>query len=388
MLNSQARQLLGELLLNGPLSRSQLARNIGVSQSVVTRLSQQLIETRFITEGEQLKNLNPGRRAIELRLRSDQHYVVGFAINSYQQTTAIADLTGKIIATREVSRQWKPDAGSTLSALSQATTEILTENAISLSNVLAVGVACAGQVDETGRKIVTSPDIGWYDVPVVDQLERELGLPVFVESMQNALNVTECKFGKARGARNTLLISVALGIGSSFMVNGTLLQGTQTSSPTIGHVPVHGIKHGCNCGRLGCLATVASGFAILRELGLVEGYSTRQPHPPEHASLLFSQIEQLDAGDESLVETCRTAGLFLGETLKTTIAVTSPETILLWGPVAQQPAYLAGVESALRPNDMDPFGWNHTLIVSDTPLEHAAARLALDRYVFLGNPRA
>ncbi|MEQ8487953.1 MULTISPECIES: ROK family transcriptional regulator [Roseobacteraceae] len=386
MLPLQSRQVLGELLLNGALPRSVLAKRIGVSQSVITRVTQSLISDGYLLEGSALSNTAAGRRAVELLLRPDQHHVVGLAINAYRQSASVSDLTGRVIASRQIPRIAQSDPESTLQKLSEVARELVAEAGVPESTLLAVGVACVGQVDRTGRWIATSPDLGWNDVAVADLVGADLGLPVFVDSMQNALNETERKFGKGGGMQNTLLVSVALGIGASCIVDGNLLRGRQPVVATMGHMPVNGIGHGCNCGRKGCLATVASGFAVLRMLGLVEEYAAPGPHDAALVPMLTALIER-SRDDEAVSSAFRTAGHYLGQALKSAVTVTSPDAILLWGPVAQVDTYRAGIEDALRPNSSDPFGWDGEIVVSETPLDHAAARLALDRFAFCTRPK-
>ncbi|WP_342595708.1 ROK family transcriptional regulator [Salinicola lusitanus] len=388
MLTLQIRRLLTELLLRGPMPRSQLAANVGINPSTVTRLTQQLIDARYLREGEALiEKRQPGRRAIELHLCADEHFVIGIAINAYQQTVAVANLTGTVLARRGVSRSWSPDPRASLSALATAAREALSECGIALDQVVATGVACAGQVDPTGRRVESSPDIGWFQIPVAEWLEASLGPPVFVETMQNALNSTECAFGAAAGTRSSLLVSVALGIGSSLIVDGKVVRARSQTLASMGHMPVAGVEALCNCGRRGCLNTVASGYAVLRRLGSAEGYERPQQHSPALASRLF-EVLACAASDSTIAYELERAGEQLGEALKSSIVIASPERIALSGPVAQMESYQQGVRQALSPNERDPFGWDGELTVVSTRLEDAAARLALHRQVFLAEMQA
>lgn len=378
-----ASQLLDQLLARGPLSRSQISKLTGLNPATITRLSQRLLDEGFIREGaEMVGDGGPGRRAIELDLRTDAHFVVGIAVNAYQQSVVLADLKGRIVARACVPRERKRDPQETLGKLARAASELLGEKGLSNQSLLGTGIVCAGVVDSSARVVLNSPDIGWFQTPVAKPLEDALGAPVFLETMQNGLNLTECSFGRARGARNALLVSVALGIGGSLIVDGRLIRGAESAAWGIGHMPIAGGDEPCNCGRRGCLTTIASGYAVLRSLGLVDPYEHAQEHEPSYATLLTSMLESAEAGDASVNAALRQAGESLGSALKAAIAVVPPDVITLSGPVSRSRSFRDGVASQLAPSERDPYAWPGTLLVSDTELAAAAARLALQRFVF------
>nr|WP_255599500.1 ROK family transcriptional regulator [Afifella sp. IM 167] len=384
-----AAQVLSKLLSRGPLSRSQLSKLTGLNPATVTRLTQKLLDSAFIQEGQELiERGQPGRRAIELDLRTDAHFVVGIAINAYEQSVAIADLKGQLVARRPVSRLSRPDPDETLRALGAAALELIAERGIAKESVLGCGVACAGVVDTSALRVLSSPDIGWFDTPVAGPLQEKLGAPVFLETMQNALNLTECSFGQAAGAQNAFLVSIQLGIGASLILDGRLIRGGRSAAATFGHMPVAGVEELCNCGRRGCLTTIASGYAVLRSLGLVDRYRAPQPHDPAYATLLTSTLHAAEAGDRDLSAALGQAGQNLGRSLKAAIALAAPDVITLSGPLAHSSAYLGGVKRMLGPTSHDPFGWEGTLYVSDTDLSAAAARLALERFVYRQDDQA
>lgn len=378
-----ASQLLHQLLVRGPLSRSQISKLTGLNPATITRLSQRLLDGGFIREGrEMIGDGGPGRRAIELDLRTDFHFVVGLAVNAYQQSVVLADLKGRVVARASVPRERKRDPDRTLMMLAEAARGLLAEKGLTAKSLLGTGIVCAGVVDSHAQVVLNSPDIGWFQTPVARPLEDALGAPVFLETMQNGLNLTECSFGRAVGARNALLISIALGVGGSLIVDGRLIRGAESAASGIGHMPIAEADEPCNCGRRGCLTTLASGYAVLRSLGLVNPYAHMQEHEPSYATLLTSTLDAAQAGDPEINAAFGKAGEALGSALKGVIAAVPPDVIILSGPVSGAKSYRDGVARQLAASDRDPYPWPGTLLVSDTELPAAAARLALERFVF------
>lgn len=64
------------------------------------------------------------------------------------------------------------------------------------------------------------------------------------------------------------IINADYGIGSAFFIDGSIYRGSMFGSGQIGHVIVNSQGEKCNCGRYGCLETVASKSSILRDLNI------------------------------------------------------------------------------------------------------------------------
>lgn len=384
---SPATSILQELFARGPLSRSQLAAATALNPATVTRLTQDLIDRGLIEEGRaRVESGQPGRRAIELLLRTDKTFVVGIVVNSYEQSVVLADIVGRTVAERMVPRIAGATPRETLIALAAAAVDLAGEQGIARDRIVGVGLLAAGLVSRERKVVLKSPDIGWFDVSVEAPVREVLDVPLVLETMQNGLNLAECTYGRAAGAQHAMLVSVALGIGSSLIVDDRLIRGAGPAAAGFGHMPIAGANEPCNCGRRGCLTTEAAGYSVLRRLGLVEPYQTPRDHDPSYAALLGDVIARAAGGDGAANAALAAAGEALGEALKAASAVTAPDVIILSGPLPHADSYCKGVKQRLAPSERDPFGWGGELLVSDTPLASAAARLALECFVYGRSP--
>ncbi len=61
------------------------------------------------------------------------------------------------------------------------------------------------------------------------------------------------------------MINVDYGIGSSFVINDHIYRGSLYGSGQIGHTIVNPDGNACDCGRYGCLETVASLSALKKQ---------------------------------------------------------------------------------------------------------------------------
>lgn len=382
-LGSIAHRVLKTLFAAGPSSRSDIARTTGLNPATVTRITQALLKQGYIRSGRaRVNRASPGRRAVELHLRTDRLFAAGVVMTAYEQSVALVDLTGRPVAKSAI--EWSPGqpAVDTLARFAERIEALADDHGIAASQLVGISLACVGTVDIKARRILRSPDIGWFDVSVVEPFAVRLDVPLVVDTMQNTINVAERAFGRAAGAANAMLVSIGLGIGSSLILGNQLIHQTANTSSTFGHMPIAEADELCNCGRYGCLTTRASGYAVLRALDLVGPYREPGSHAPGYAALLLDTLASARRGNDGINEALADAGRTLGEALKAGVAVAMPDAIILAGPVAHLPAYSTAVGHALAPSARDPFGWQGELIISHLDPPTAAGRLALKHFVY------
>ncbi|RPJ53861.1 MAG: ROK family protein, partial [Acidobacteria bacterium] len=108
-----------------------------------------------------------------------------------------------------------------------------------------------------------------------------------------------------------LFIKVGTGIGASVVIDGELLRGSDSAEGDIGHAKITGVEETCSsCGARGCLAAIASGRAMVRDL-------RRLGH---EASTARDVVQLVRAGDPDAVRIVTGAGEGSGSTIFTSYA--------------------------------------------------------------------
>ncbi|MGO2847228.1 MAG: ROK family protein, partial [Microbacterium gubbeenense] len=172
---------------------------------------------------------------------------------SHEIRGAVLDLSGTVLHRSNVRRPADGDASETLAILERLIDD-LRESAT--GRVLGVGVGTPGIVSDTGV-VVASPDIGWHDLPLQENLRERTGLPVYVANDADVATLAERTLGGA--GENFMLLKIDRGVGGGVVVRGELARGSRYAAGEVGHVTV-GTDAGrlCACGRRGCLETWAS----------------------------------------------------------------------------------------------------------------------------------
>lgn len=133
------------------------------------------------------------------------------------------------------------------------------------ATVVAAGIGAPGPVDfETGC-IYVAVNIGWRDYPLKSLLENELGIPVVVDNDANMASYGEFWKGTGEGTNDLVCITLGTGVGGGIIANKELVHGISGAGGELGHITV--IPEGgasCNCGKTGCIETIASATGIVR----------------------------------------------------------------------------------------------------------------------------
>ena len=97
------------------------------------------------------------------------------------------------------------------------------------------------------------------------RVEKQLGMPVWVENDANLMGMAEWKFGAARNLTDAIFLTIGTGIGGAMVVNGELYAGYRNRGAELGHIIVALNGLPCGCGGRGCLEAHASVKALIED---------------------------------------------------------------------------------------------------------------------------
>lgn len=365
----------------GPISRARIAAETGLTEAAISRITRELVDLGLLAEGLAKPTTGrPGRPSVELSLPTAGVYVIGIGAGAFEQWIRVSTISGKVIARRQLHLVGL-DGPQAMEVIADSIKTLLSADEFSSSRLIACGAAIAGIVSPDTGTILSSPNFGWTNLPFAEILTKKIGVATKVESLHHALNLAESRLGKTSGVVNVLLVNAALGIGASILADGRLIRGSRTAAGQIGHMAVDGANEICTCGRHGCLDTVASGHAVLTQLGKIPRRASPRQHEPVDARFLRSAMDSAAAGDAAAIDAFHNAGLELGKALSRIKMVTDPDCIVLAGPLAQVESYAEGTRQTLFAG-IDPDNASPNLVISAQEMDAAGAWLALENFVF------
>ena len=167
------------------------------------------------------------------------------------------------------------------------------------AKVIGIGACAPGPLDPKAGIVIGPPTLsGWHNVPMIDILGRQFGLPVRLENDANAAALGEWRFGAGRGTSSLVFVTVSTGIGGGVIADGHIYHGRRGLAAEIGHMTITNESERCFCGNVGCFEAVGSGTALGRE-------ATRLTAPGD-GSLLRRLARDGDVSARHVVEAART----------------------------------------------------------------------------------
>ena len=204
------------------------------------------------------------------------------------------------------------------------------DDAGGLGDLVAVGLAVPGVVDEHAGVGRYSMILGWRDVAFVSLL-ADLGLPVAFGHDVSSGAYAEARLGAARGHTDWLFLALGTGLGSTFVLGDRPYRGSNGTGGELAHVVVRPDGPPCRCGKRGCLEMVASGPAIAAEYGRATG--TAVAGADEVA-------RRADAGEEAALAVWADAVDALAEVVATYAESMNPSVVVVGGGVGRAEALL------------------------------------------------
>ena len=199
-----------------------------------------------------------------VRIERDTELILGVDIGGTKVAAGLVDGQGVI---REQSRTPMVSAGDPAEGLSSVSAAIdaLFSHSGESPEFGAIGICAPGPLNPLTGVIINPPNLPiWQNYPLADELRKLYKVNVRIDNDANAAALAEAKWGAGRGYRNIFYATIGTGMGTGILFDGKIYHGRTGAAGEGGHIGVD--IHGpiCNCGKRGCIETMAAGPAIAR----------------------------------------------------------------------------------------------------------------------------
>ncbi len=330
--NQRVRQLNRQTLMtlvwrHKQLSKSQFARYTGLSIPAVSNILEELVdEGKLSHSSENLSSRGLNSGSYQIPPEGDYILCMNVTPTSIESQLCNAQLSP--IADFEHRAIVAPSPQALLSAI-EAIWQQQRKNWPKKTINLALGIH--GQVDPVTGVSQTMPQAPWREaVEIKYLLEEKLNVEVRLDNDCVMLALAE-KWQNNGNREDFCVLNVDYGIGSSFVINGQIYRGNLYGSGQIGHTIVNPDGMACDCGRYGCLETVASLSALKKQARIwLKTHPEAQQHDPE--KLTSRQLVQaLHAGDERVARWVEDSAHAIGLSLYNFLNILNINQIWFYG---------------------------------------------------------
>ncbi len=321
---------------------AELSKEFNVSIPKINESINELIEESLVKDyGKQTSNV--GRKPNNYGLEANSAFFIGAQVSHDYISIAMINMKKELVASKDEIPFQLENSEQSLHDICKEIKDFISKLHIKREKILGIGINLSGRINY--RTGYSYSYFNFYEDPLSNFFEQELGIHTFLENDTKALSYGEFSSGIVTNEKDALFINVDNGIGLGIMINGQLYYGKSGFSGEFGHIPIFDNDIICKCGKKGCLETEASGHALRKRI--IEAIETGA------TSILtkkFSTIEDIRLNDiinaakrdDTLcIEAINEIGEKLGRGLAALINIFNPELIIIGGVLAKSEEYLS-----------------------------------------------
>ncbi len=327
--------ILEQILFYGPMTRQQIAQNLGLTSATITNFVAKMIREGLLAEVGYVEEVRLGRKSIAIDFRSNCYAVIAIHLRASDMEIGFVDLRGRV-SNRRLIRYPTPMPKESFLRFVREQIEIQQGERKEL-RVVAVSIGVRGMQlggDEGGANSIIISD--YMDTARLrEDVSTYVDAPVMLGNHTSGMALAEKMYGQGRPLDDFLLIYMGpKGIGSGLVFNGEPYRGHGSTAIGLGHMMFSDDGPKCSCGRTGCLEMYASEAAILAECGIDDVHE------------LIRRLGQADARATQAVEE---AGRKIAAIINSFLSIVQLQRIVLGGTLASESSVLvSAIEENMR----------------------------------------
>lgn len=377
----------------GPIKRSDIARELGLTLPTITTSVSELMEAGIVREVDLPGHRAslPGRRARPVDVIPNARYFAGVEMQGFRRVVAVTDFRGSLLYTKQ-DCTFRRDYSENIQLSAAMLAEALAYCSLVPAQLCGVGLCAPGLVNAADGMLDTWPNYGWHSRPLRQDFIRATGLscPVSVEN-----NACARAYGARLDQRET--VNDAKSFAYFFISNGTACPlfmntpnafGSVVGAGEVGHMVIQPGGELCHCGNRGCLDAYASNQAVISACTALVAQG-RAPVlaklcPGGRSLTMDAILAAQDAGDSDVVEAIRTAVFHLGIAVANVINFSCPQVMFLDGQLFRRVDNQSLLLQYVRQNMCNVVRTDTRFIFlhpNDFSGAHGAAALAICKYL-------
>lgn len=228
MRSANEKSVLQRIFTEGPISKSQVARDVSLNKVTVSQIINKFISSRLVVEAGSGDSTQQGGRKPELvQINSKYGYVVCIDLGYQELSVLSMSINGQKLDSRHTIF-----GNDDISTAIEKIYEILVEfQEMHKERLLGLLVSIHGIVHK--NQVIYSPFWNMKQIDLADTLSKKFDIPVILENEAN-LTVTFERDYSVNEIQNAVSISMHKGIGAGIIIDGELYRGRKGEAGEIG----------------------------------------------------------------------------------------------------------------------------------------------------------
>ncbi len=272
-------------------------------------------------------------------------YYIGIDLGGTNIAAGVCDENFKIVG-RGAAKTNLPRSAEAVAADMVSAAKAAVQNAgLTIKDIRWAGIGAPGSIEPESGTIIYNNNLGFNNVPIVDLVEKGLGVKTYVENDGNAAAYGEMLAGAGRGVKDLIAITLGTGVGGGIIIDEKIYAGFNYAGAELGHMVIEKDGWPCTCGRKGCFESYSSATGMIKmtKLGM-------QKHP---GSVMWKLVggnldnaggktacDGVRKGDEAAREVWDKYLDYLACGIVNLINIFQPEVFCIGGGISKEGAFL------------------------------------------------
>ena len=336
------KRIIKYLYRNNELSQAEISKTLHVSAPTSIMYLNELVENGYIENRGKGDSIG-GRKPNMYGLKKDSVYVIGVDLGRKFLEIAIFNNDMEKVANSKLPSIPLDNKEQVINIIYDGTISLLKESNIEQEKIIGIGISMPGLINS--EQGINYTYLYNDEELLADSFQQKFNRPVFLENDSKARALAEMRHGGAKDSNNALVIQIDWGLGLGMILNRKIYKGNSGFAGEFSHIPIDENGVLCNCGKVGCLETLASGNALVRLTleGLKENKHSKLYETFIHKKENITPILIIDAahnGDRFAISMINEVGKSLGKGISYLIQILNPEIVILDGILSKAKEYL------------------------------------------------
>lgn len=272
-------------------------------------------------------------------------YRVGIDLGGTNIAAGLVNMDGNIIYKDSVPTQRERRYQEIIKDMAMLAKKIIEESKMPMEEVKSIGIGSPGTPDCKNGIIVYNNNLNFRNVPIREEMQKYINLPVYVDNDANCAALAESTAGAAKETKSSVTITLGTGIGSGIIIDGKVYSGFNFAGGEIGHTVIVVDGEQCTCGRKGCWEAYAAATALIRQ---TKAAAKENPESIIN-KLVDGDLDKIDAktafdaaklGDKTGEAVVKQYIRYIAEGVINVINIFMPEVLVIGGGVCKEGDYL------------------------------------------------
>lgn len=320
-----------------------------------------------------------GRSPYLYGFTDDLYYSIGLDFDYPRLKAGILNLSCEVLLEDTVLLPSNLLPSEILQCMFEEIDSLITRFGCNKDQYIGICVSMPGLINEnSGVSIRVEKISGWENINLKEFFEQHFGIPTYIK---NDVNMVAQLIYETRQnlPEDFLFIENRTGIGMTIMQKGEPYLGFKGNAGFLGHITINMDGDLCNCGKKGCLESIAGEYAILLQYKKLTGNHIQTENA--YSTL----IELSGMGDQNAQIVLTRASRALAMSIANMVKIFEIPTVILdgWKLAVVEP-YRQTFETTLRENLFENISYDLNLIYSQsdpTDVIHACGSSVVKHYI-------